>query len=281
MEIAGPIRGVNACGDEHFVGDFIELMLPDQPSIWIMRTPATEARWTCDAAQPCEVKITDDWLSAKTGRLYPTAFKVTLGTDEYEIKALNVRQEILQPEPSWRGWCQVLQGGKQVGNATLECRGYRLTSEKEMAFRWCRGDQDAIFLFHLLARCSHYADDFVDEDVPERDRSKDMSRLLFNLVAVLPNNAFYQKNRATLEPLVINAVMYFDASNEWAKSDVKETRMFGFAYRESLEAVLVMIAILLGGYDWGRRVIREVHDYYHVLSGSTFEKWEAEGHGSV
>ena len=230
------------------------------------------------------VDILDSYLSEQSCRVYACLWRVVV-KDRPDlscvVRPLLREQEVVVPDfaPYWEGACEaVADDGRVVGAAFFEMAGYAYASEQTMGLRWCRGDRDAAAFLNLLAHGSQLADDFVDGETAPHERGKNMIEMLDSALREIPQNTFYQKHREALTPLISVPLIYWEASNDWAKSKHRTTRMFAFVMRESLEMAVVGIALLVGGREWARRVVREVHSYYHVLDDEPFENWEAE-HG--
>lgn len=154
--------------------------------------------------------------------------------------------------------------------------------EAELIERWTLGDREAAALVGALFYASHIADDLVDMDRPDvtgtpQRRSAAVSELLSTVFVGVLANPFFRQHSVMLSGLVVSALAYWDASNEWQEDKKTETRMFGFVHREALERVLVMIAFIVGGWKHQQLVIREVHEMFHGSGAhQTFADWEAE-----
>jgi len=182
--------------------------------------------------------------------------------------------------------CRVIEDGRVVGRAYLEVvpdnwGDPRFSdTERQMHRRWTDGNEDAAALLHLLGEGSQLADDIVDRDIPEDEMSGAVTKLMGDMIVRLPANPFYAKHRATLEPVIMSSFLVWDATNDWAKSPRKETQMFAYTFREILGQIIGMVALLVGGLAFARRVTREVHLYYHSNRVESFEAWRKEcGHG--
>jgi hypothetical protein len=154
--------------------------------------------------------------------------------------------------------------------------------EHELIAKWGCGDGDASALISSLFNASHLADDIVDMDRPEITgtlgrRSAAVAKLLGMVFVEIVGNPFFRRHSNSLTPLIVSALAYWDASNDWLAEDKVETKMFAFVHREALERVLGMIAFLVGGWEHQRAVIREVHELFHGAGAiQTFEDWRAE-----
>lgn len=147
-------------------------------------------------------------------------------------------------------------------------------TEKEKLLAWCLGNQSAADMLWMLAEVSQIADDFVDGDTNESER---MIAMLHMAMIELPLNRFYQVNFTWIAPMLINAMLHWDLSNELKESNLETSRHFGYVLRESLEQIIVLVADIIGGVSHGRLVARDVHRYFHVDSPQeTLKEWSGE-----
>lgn len=82
----------------------------------------------------------------------------------------------------------------------------------ESAMQFCR-----VFLFWV-----HWVDDLIDQDkeyTPEQ-----VIRLNLEAISVFSDNEFFQRNKITLTPLIVNAFGAFCDSLEWEKRESKRDR---------------------------------------------------------
>jgi hypothetical protein len=140
--------------------------------------------------------------------------------------------------------------------------------------RWACGNSDAVSLLHCISAIAQLADDIVDGD--SENRFADMGRLCFQTLVVAPSNPFFQKHHAALAPVLANISLTWEASEQWRQSEQEKTRMFAFVMRECSEQFAVTVALLTGGYDHARTVIRELHDVCVASDPETFSDWENE-----
>lgn len=154
--------------------------------------------------------------------------------------------------------------------------------EHALIAKWACGNEAAADLISALFNASHLADDIVDMDRPEitgtvSRRSAAVAKLLAMVFVDIVGNPFFRRHCSELTPLIVSALAYWDASNEWLAEEKVETKMFAFVHREALERVLGMIAFRVGGWEHQRAVIREVHEIFHGAGAiQTFEDWRAE-----
>lgn len=149
--------------------------------------------------------------------------------------------------------------------------------EEERILEWCLGDRDAANLMLNIFLLSQIADDFVDRDVPQSYiNSEKMVRMLQIALVNIPLSPFYQKYRSWLTPVISNSLLIWDATNDWEKDGTEAGKIFSYTWREIGEQILFTIAQILGGMDHARKVIREVHDYYHIETNNDFSTWKKE-----
>ena len=214
-----------------------------------------------------------------TARVYATRIEVDVkGFGKFFLSPWFDDQEVPSSiVPYYEAACDVIEDGHRVGTAFVEYVGRRPETEETLLLRWCCGDAEAAVAMRELAHGSQLADDFVDKDSKEfHDKSGHMLDFISFALGRLPNNRFYQKYRATIEPLVLMSSFYWDLSNSLVTLKDANSRYYAYAYREMLEQVLGMAAYILGGLEHARRTLREVHRFYHVINVDAFDAWWAE-----
>jgi len=142
------------------------------------------------------------------------------------------------------------------------------SASEEMAKldEWCQGNVDAMSLLRSLAEISQIADDYADGDTSGSD---DMTRMLHLALVAVPTNPFFQAHQSWLVPVMSSSMHLWNASNDWHNE-------FGFVYREALEQIIHVVAMLVGGQDHAAWVAKDVNDFYHKQHGEPFEEWLAE-----
>ena len=141
--------------------------------------------------------------------------------------------------------------------------------EVEKIREWLLHQEAAVGMVLAIGALSQEVDDIEDGD--GGSLGSVMARAIFELGA----NPFYCRFRTTFEPLLLSSLLMWEASNAWAKSKHRETRMYAFVWREITEQVIPVAAYLLGGHEHAVAVARDMHDHYHV-NDATFEQWESE-----
>ena len=224
------------------------------------------------------VETIDSYLSEDSLHVYPCRWRVRVAGVFYTVEPYIRNQEIAAKDVTyWEGICKVTQNGLEVGYAFAELTGYRELTEAEMGFRWAKSDKDAVAMMEIFGSGSHLADDLVDERLTVGAASEKTVEMLSLAMGLLPNNAFYKAHRTQIEPLVMSGLTMWGASNIFAMSDHLETRMHGFVYRNIMVQLIVMVALIVGGTAWARKVAQECVIYFHgKKNGQRFAEWELE-----
>lgn len=158
---------------------------------------------------------------------------------------------------------------------------YSKPSEAEMHIRWAQDDKGAAALIDYFGYATQLADDLVDMDREGTKtltgRSRIMAELLYVLLVKIPGNPFFRKHEMHFIPLFTNCLVQWDASNTWSESEKKESRIFAYVQREAAGRLVEQVAYLVGGFQWAKEVVREIHEYYHATyMVESFDQFEAE-----
>ena len=147
-----------------------------------------------------------------------------------------------------------------------------------MYLKWANGNKLAADVIRHVGAACQVADDIVDErDI--KDPSGKMVELVVLLAGALQTNKFYDANRKMLEPVIMTTLLSWDLANTLVAGPGHGTlgdRRYAFAYRELIEQVVGIIALLTGGIAHARQSLLESHAWHHVLNGESFEDYEKE-----
>lgn len=138
--------------------------------------------------------------------------------------------------------------------------------ELEQLHKWCKNDSNAVVFLRVIAEISQIADDYADGD---EFGSEAMTRLLHLCLVAIPSNPFYIKNQPWLMPVMSASMIMWNASNDWKNE-------FGFVYRESLEQIIHVVALIIGGQKHANKVAKEVNKFYHQDHGENYKNWLKE-----
>ena len=145
---------------------------------------------------------------------------------------------------------------------------------KALTEKWANGNKDAAVFLQNVAAMSRLADNLADGD--SENPVTDVSQLLHRAIITNGTNSFFLEHSQVLSPVMANAIMMWAKSEEWKKSNNRKTRMFAFVYREGVEHILHITALLTGGVAHAMSVMDDMHSKSHQTSEETFEEWEQE-----
>lgn len=149
------------------------------------------------------------------------------------------------------------------------------TQEEEALYaRACLGNASAATFLRVIGRLGQLLDDLADGDAA--DRSAAAAKAAFMFFGEVGTNDFYVVHSKALAPALVGTALAWDASNDWARSENRISRMFAFVERHHDEHVIFLVALLIGGWDHARGVMREAHCLYRRTDPESFEDWEAE-----
>jgi len=138
--------------------------------------------------------------------------------------------------------------------------------EAAKLYEWCLNDKDAVVLLQILAEISQISDDYADGD---EEGSEKITRLLHLSLVSLPTNPFYLTHGKWLLPVMSSSMHLWNASNDWKNE-------YGFVYREALEQIIHVVALLIGGQKHAAQVAKDVNNFYHQTHGENIEDWMKE-----
>lgn len=203
---------------------------------------------------------------------YESKWLVTVGARTYTIVPVIPDQEIVDQAHGLRyleALCNVYEETAIVGTAYVEIvpstQASRVPrpSQDAMRLRWAQGNGEAAALTELFWVATQIADDLVDADTASAStverRSELMTHLLHILLIRIPSNQFFLAHEQHFAPLFVSCLGIYDASNSWATAEKLETRMFSYVTREAAGRLTELVAYIVGGLDWMRQVVREIH----------------------
>ncbi len=122
-----------------------------------------------------------------------------------------------------------------------------------------QGDRYAISMVNDLSRVSQVWDDLIDKDKPVSDDG--INRTFIILLSSLPRNPFYQANLREIQPIIESTIIDWMTSNLFEN----EKRLFRVSYilRDSLAALLICCAKIIGGMDWALAISPKVREFIH------------------
>lgn len=122
-----------------------------------------------------------------------------------------------------------------------------------------RGDESAVDFCETLGYVSQVWDDIHDE--PSVDRWR-VDNAFYHAMMVIPNHPFYVAHKEALEALLELTMLDYMTSNAFEHGSEHE-KTLAFVLRDSLTAVVVYCARLVGGFGHAAEVAADVRAYFH------------------
>lgn len=140
-------------------------------------------------------------------------------------------------------------------------------------------DADALRFLEDIATVLHAWDDMIDRDSPLSD--DEVHRAFWLALIEIPNNAFYARHRAQLQPILVSAIANWRIANEIERGRVganAELLKIAFIIRSTYVDLATMCAILIGGLEWGVEQGCLLREWIH---NETFNGYLANLHTEV
>ena len=126
--------------------------------------------------------------------------------------------------------------------------------------RWLLGNESANQFIECFYDAVELWDDLIDKDVFITDDH--INRAFTSLMFTLPSNDWFIENRRYYLPLIMTSINAFHDANVLANSEQKRLRNLAFHIRNIGIEVLIATTLLLGGYEYMRKVSREIREFF-------------------
>lgn len=144
-----------------------------------------------------------------------------------------------------------------------------------MADEICRGNRDARAFCDCWYQYCHGIDDLLDTRLDGRPTvSAEFILHLFATAALLYNCPFFVAHRQHLFPLVITITNMYADSVAWEKSPLERQRAMADVLRTCGDEMLLMVAMLTGGWEHMRTMSVKLRDRDWVLQHDSNGKWD-------
>lgn len=124
-----------------------------------------------------------------------------------------------------------------------------------------RENESAVQLCQTLFSISQTLDDLIDGDTTVS--GADVITAFWMAIVDLPRNAFYRKHEHELSPMLKMVLQDYVDSAALERSENERHKQVAFVLRDQLTSVVVQCALLVGGYDWMRKVSISIRDHFH------------------
>lgn len=120
---------------------------------------------------------------------------------------------------------------------------------------WFNGDEDALNFLRDISDATELWDDMIDQD---KELTEDkINSAFFKMLVSIPNNAFFQKNRLYLTPIIIQCINAWHDANKLEKGDANQ-RALAYTLRNIDIMLMQSIVFLTSGYPKMREVSEQV-----------------------
>lgn len=132
--------------------------------------------------------------------------------------------------------------------------------EHDRLMEWLRGDESAIRFIEDVAYVTQVWDDLIDGDKPVTPEQ--INGAFERLFISVPRSSFYRAYFAEVQPLIEQMIVDWHTANALERGS-EQDRMASWMLRDSLTAVVIRAAILVGGYAWGLECAPEIRRFVH------------------
>jgi hypothetical protein len=145
-----------------------------------------------------------------------------------------------------------------------------LAQRDDLRTRACRDNVYALQYLGMMMDAVEIWDDMVDKDKPVADA--DINGVFFSLMLGLPQNPFFDQNKAFLLPITLMCVnAWFDA-NLLEKSEDIRLRQSAWWLKQMGVELYGAVAYLCGGFEHMRKISQEARVLLMHEDFLTFEK---------
>jgi len=132
-----------------------------------------------------------------------------------------------------------------------------------------QNNPEAIAYCTMVFEASQIWDDMIDGDKPVDKEA--INSVFWNILVAMPGNSFYRQHIDSITPIIMQSITDWHAANALEKGSEHE-QSIAFVLRDSVSALLIHCATLIGGYKWARQVAPEIRKAIH---NETLEDYKA------
>lgn len=134
-------------------------------------------------------------------------------------------------------------------------------------------DPDAARFLADVTRLVRIVDDIADGD--EADPHGGMAKIMEFTLLRFPTNPFYQRWVSALAPLLVSLHVVWAETEHTKTHPSEQRRMWGYIWRDGIELMLYHVAVLVGGVDLARIVLKAFVELEHGVDTESFADWES------
>jgi hypothetical protein len=124
------------------------------------------------------------------------------------------------------------------------------------------GDADAAAFCMMVCSIAQLWDDLIDKDKPIDPEH--INRGFWIALVELPRNRFYQRHFEDLNPLWMVTIQNWHAANYMEAGGTEAELEIAFIIRSACADIVIQAALLVGGYEWARKVTPTIHRISHA-----------------
>lgn len=123
-----------------------------------------------------------------------------------------------------------------------------------------RNHDQAVEVFLRLREILHTWDDLIDQD--REVNLEAVNRAFFDLLVGLGQIPFWRAHQDRLSPVLVAAIANWHAANQFEAADDERRLHIAFIIRSDYANLLIVLAYLVGGYEWMREVTPTIRDLW-------------------
>lgn len=128
---------------------------------------------------------------------------------------------------------------------------------------------EAVRFISDVFAAAHVWDDIVDGDALNPGH---FQRTFRDLFLNIPTNPFYMQHFTALHPIMLNAMLNWEAANKLEQMQIEDDLQIAFILRSSFIDLIGVTAFLLGGYDHAVAVVVEARQKEHSESFDVYKR---------
>jgi len=149
-----------------------------------------------------------------------------------------------------------------------------MNKENQIIAQALQNNQEAIAYCTMIFEASQVWDDMIDGDKAVDKEA--INSVFWNILVAMPGNSFYRQNVDSITPIIMQSITDWHVANALEDGSEHE-QSIAFVLRDSVSALLIHCATLIGGYKWARQVAPEIRKAIH---NETLEDYKA-GFGEI
>jgi hypothetical protein len=136
-----------------------------------------------------------------------------------------------------------------------------LTTHRGQIEHFLKGHKDATDFICDIFVVLHIWDDLIDKDKKLTDA--EIHQAFWLALVNLPCNPFYHKHFNALQPILVNSIINWQASNKMENEGSPKDRTIAFILRGTYTDLVTMSAYIIGGRAWTDSITVGIRQWAH------------------